>query len=255
METLLSLFPNADDLLTQSADSLAPVLLRIAASQRQSGGMFIPSAVTQVTVGTGMMAENQHVYPYHKQRQVEALLNETWEYLRRIGMILPAPDINGQHGWMVLSRDGEAAIRSADGFDRIRALQSFPKALLHPSIADDALAALQRGDLAAAVRDAFTMVEISVREAGGFTADDIGVDLMRRAFNAERGPLTDQSLPESERKGFEHLFAGAIAAFKNPHSHRRVTIEDQRVAQDQVLFASQLLRIVDTARERLRAAA
>ena len=203
------------------------MLLRIAAAQRQTGGMFVPSSVTQITVGTGMAMEYQHGYPHHKQRQVDAVLNETWEYLRRAGMILPAPDINGQHGWMVLSRDGEAAIESSDAFDRIRTVRSFPKALLHPAIADDAFAALQRGDLAAAVRDAFTMVEVSVREAGGFTHDAFGVDLMRQAFNSERGPLRHPSLPENERKGYEHLFAGAIAAFKNPHSHRRVSIQDQ----------------------------
>jgi hypothetical protein len=62
------------------------------------------------------------------------------------------------------------------------------------------------------------------------------------------------SLPESERKGLEHLFAGAIGAFKNPHSHRKVTIEDMRVALDQVLLASHLLRIVDAAKTRKKAA-
>jgi hypothetical protein len=38
------------------------------------------------------------------------------------------------------------AIKAPDGFDRIRALRSFPKELLHPSIAKDAWAALQRED-------------------------------------------------------------------------------------------------------------
>jgi Protein of unknown function (Hypoth_ymh) len=129
-------------------------------------------------------------------------VNEGWECLRRNAMILPAPDINGTNGWMVLSRDGEAALEAPDGFDRIRAMRSFPKALLHPSIAAEISAALQRGDVATAARDAFTMVEISVREAGAFTNDDFGVDLMRKAFNSGTGPLTDFSLPEGERKGY-----------------------------------------------------
>jgi uncharacterized protein (TIGR02391 family) len=169
-------------------------------------------------------------------------------------MILPAPDINGANGFMVLSRSGEAALEVPGGFDRIRALRSFPKTLLHPSIATNVSAALHRGDFATAVRDALTTVEITVREAGGFTQDDYGTDLMRKAFNSTTGPLTDMSLPESERKGFEHLFAGAIGAFKNPHSHRKVTIEDMRVALDQVLLASHLLRIVDAAKTRKKAA-
>jgi uncharacterized protein (TIGR02391 family) len=250
MDTLFSLFPSADDLLAQSPEDLAPTLLRLGAAQRQHNGMFWLPGVTQVTVGTGMAAEHQHAYPHHKQQQVDALVNESWECLRRDGMILPAPGINATFGQMVLSRDGEAALREPDGFDRIRALRSFPKALLHPAIAADVSAALGRGDFSTAVREAFTTVEIAVREVGGFTHDDYGADLMRRAFNSSNGPLTDKTLPENERKGYEHLFAGAIAAFKNPHSHRKLAIEDMRVALDQVLLASHLLRIVDTAKAR-----
>jgi uncharacterized protein (TIGR02391 family) len=252
METLYSLFPNADSLLQLSPEDLAPILLRLAADKRQQhNGMFWPPGVVEITVGYGMTAEKQHAYPPQKQRQVDALVNEAWECLRRDRMILPAPDINGQHGYMVLSRDGEAALQTPDGFDRIRAFREFPKSLLHPSIAAGAVAAIRRNDFAAAVRDAFTEVEIRVRAAGGFTAIDIGADLMRKAFNSNSGPLTDYSLPEPERKGYEHMFAGAIGALKNPHSHRRATINDVQVALDQVLLASYLLRIVDVAKARL----
>lgn len=40
----------------------------------------------------------------------------------------------------------------------------------------------------------------------------------------------------------------AIGAFKNPHSQRKVTINDLREAQRQVLEASHLLYIVDAAK-------
>jgi len=73
---------------------------------------------------------------------------------------------------------------------------------------------------------------------------------MRKAFHEQTGPLTDQSLPTAERESFAHLFAGAIGAYKNPHSHRKVTIDDLREAQRQVLQASQLLYIVDAAKAR-----
>jgi hypothetical protein len=70
-----------------------------------------------------MTAEGQHAYPHHKRHQVDAHVTETFELLRRMGMIHPAPDINGQNGWMVLSRDGEEGIKDENGFDRIRALR------------------------------------------------------------------------------------------------------------------------------------
>jgi uncharacterized protein (TIGR02391 family) len=248
MSKLHDLFPTADALLEQPPETLAPILLRIGAAERQSGGMFWPDSILQVTVGFGMNAEHQHAYPFHKQRQVEALVTETWELLRRNGLIVPASGMNGQNGWMILTRDGEAALSTPDGFDRIRALRSFPRELLHPGIAADAHAALQRGDFATAVREALTAVEVSVRDAGGFTHDDIGTDLMRKAFNEKTGPLTDQSLPKAEREALAHLFAGAIGAFKNPHSHRKVAIADLREAQRQVLLASHLLYIVDARR-------
>ncbi len=150
---------------------------------------------------------------------------------------------------MVLSTNGEKALEQPDGYEQLVDLRSFPKSLLHPRIADKAYAALQRADHETAVRDAFIDVEIYVREAAGLTHDDYGVDLMREAFNEEKGPLRDQSLPKAERKSLEHLFAGAIGAFKNPLSHRKVTTDFQEV-QRQVLLASHLLYLVDAAKAR-----
>ena len=37
-----------------------------------------------------------------------------------------------------------------------------------------------------------------------------GVDLMRKAFHADKGPLTNLSDPEREREALSHLFAGAM---------------------------------------------
>jgi hypothetical protein len=71
---------------------------------------------------------------------------------------------------------------------------------------------------------------------------------MRKAFDKSDGPLTDMSHPESEREALAHLFAGAIASYKNPHSHRTVVINDRREAQEQVMLATHLLRIVDARR-------
>jgi hypothetical protein len=64
-----------------------------------------------------------------------------------------------------------------------------------------------------------------------------------RSFHEQTGPLTDQSLPKAERESFAHLFAGAIGAYKNPHSHRKVTIDSLREAQCQVLQDLDLLPI------------
>jgi hypothetical protein len=56
-ETLLSLFPQANDLLAVGPEDLAPILLRLAAAH--GGGMFWPDAVAEIKIGSGMTTEQQ----------------------------------------------------------------------------------------------------------------------------------------------------------------------------------------------------
>lgn len=47
MDTLYSLFPDADGLLKLKPEDLAPILLKLALPRQQTAG-FIPASVTQV---------------------------------------------------------------------------------------------------------------------------------------------------------------------------------------------------------------
>jgi len=50
--------------------------------------------------------------------------------------------------------------------------------------------------------------------------------------------------PQGERQALSDLFAGAIGVYKNPHSHRQVSL-DAEDAVEMIMLASHLLKIVD----------
>jgi hypothetical protein len=68
---------------------------------------------------------------------------------------------------------------------------------------------------------------------------------MREAFAPERGKLTDLQSERAEQTARMEMFAGAVGSYKNPLSHRDVSLTDASEAVEIVLFANHLLRIVD----------
>jgi uncharacterized protein (TIGR02391 family) len=236
------LIPDADVLIHLAPEELAHALLQIATANLQNGQVHRDSVIS-IDPEPG----RERPYPPQQQRQVEIALVEALHWLEVNALLLPAPGINGQNGFRVFGRRGRELI-DRGRFDAFQRAAAFPKSLIHPAIADRVWISLARGELADAVFIAFRTVEEQVRLVGHFTAADVGVDLMRRAFHPENGPLTDRNQPLAEREALAHLFAGAIGSYKNPHSHRTVTINDHVEAQEMVMLASHLLRIIDSRR-------
>jgi uncharacterized protein (TIGR02391 family) len=127
---------------------------------------------------------------------------------------------------------------------------------LHPRLSD-ARAIFSLGTHDAAVLEAMKQVEERVRELSGLSG--FGVDLVNRAFNPGKatvppGPLTDPSpLDPQETRGTRDLFAGAVAAFRNPAAHRAIDYADPSEAAEVVLLADLLLRMLERVEQRLAA--
>ena len=120
-----------------------------------------------------------------------------------------------------------------------------PRELLHPVIVQGVWSDFTRGDYESAVFKAAKEVEAAVRKACGYGPEEYGVSMMRKAFDKDRGPLTDKSLPEAERQAMAHMFAGQIGFYKNSTGHRFVPIDNPVKAVGILMSASNLLGIVD----------
>jgi hypothetical protein len=240
MPTLLSIFPQSESLLALEPEELGGVILELTPGILQNG-MFSFGALTAPlfpAFGAG--------YPPGQSRAVELAIAEGLSWLVSQGLLVIDP---GQPApWYVPTRRSRT-LRNRVDVESFRKGRMLPIELLQPTLADKVWPQFLRGDQDVAVFQAFKEVEVAVRKTsnmkGAAYPDDlVGVPLMRKAFNPEKGPLRDDTLVFGERDAEMALFAGAIGHAKNPGSHRDVTLAPQEAAR-LIVFASHLLSIVE----------
>ncbi len=184
-------------------------------------------------------------YSQSRASEVRLALREAWAWLEGAALLIPDTAYSGPHEMKVLSRRAKSiAAESIDG--RRLPYRKIEKDWLNSRIRDNVWSLFIRGRYDTAVFEAMKSVEIAVREAGGFSDADYGIDMIARAFNEERGPLRDANAQPAERAALRSLFIGAFGSYKNPHSHRQVLLDDPDEAAEIILLANHLLRIIES---------
>lgn len=229
-QTLTELVNDQETLLSLDPEELAAFVLKDLIASENAGNTLI-----------------RHNYCLRFQSQsddVQKAIVEAWMWLEREGCLAPKPGLIVGNA-VFITRRGKRLAESEDTSEYKRS-GLLPKEFLHPVIAQKVWSSFIRGDYDTAVFQAFKQVEVGVRQAGSYGDSDIGVQLMRKAFNPDNGPLSDQTALPAERQALSDLFAGAIGSYKNPHSHRNVAVNDSNEAAEMIILASHLLKIVDS---------
>jgi uncharacterized protein (TIGR02391 family) len=240
---LFDLAPDAGVFLELPPPDVGHIALRLASARRRDNGLIHPTDFDQSV--DRQPGDERPTYPENQKGKIKRALEEGVAWLVNQGLLV-ADYGQKNNGWMRISRAGDKLLQDNNFTDYTRAA-AFPRAMLHPRIAEIVWGDLAAGNYDQAVFKAFREVEIAVREAGDFAPGLRAVNIMRLAFGPQ-GILADPDGVPSEVEALRDLFSGAIGSYKNPHSHRTVNIQEVAEAQEMIVLASHLFRIVETRR-------
>lgn len=247
-QTLFQIFPNPEDLLSLPPEVLASILVENIPDHRRREGHFL---LGDFTYGCLQQYGGQNAYPHKYDAPVTNAIAEALNWLTAQGLIMPDPGQPSQ--WLMLTRRGQSLKTRAD-VEAFRKAHILPRELLNPVFSERVWPLFLQGDYDTAVFRAFQEIEVKVRETCHYSDKLLGVDLMRKAFHEETGPLRNRAAVTAERQAERDLFVGSIGHAKNPSSHRNID-HDPSAAAQLIVFASYLLDIVERRSAEMAAAA
>lgn len=237
MSVIKAVFPDPENAIELEPEELAEPLLEALCRYEEERG-------------NNMMHRNNFINSGHLGDyagkyldQILKGMTEAWMWLEHAGLIAPKPE-QYNPDWRYITKRGQKFRKTRD-VHKFKAANLFPDKVFDSTLASKARSLFLRGDYDTAVFQAFKEVEVRVRKLSGASSGDLGIKLMRNAFDPDKGPLADQTQEKSEREAVAHLFAGAIGFFKNPSSHRDVDFDDPAEAAELIMLADLLIRIAE----------
>lgn len=234
LKPLKEIFPPPEEALQLPPEELAGFLLEYL--------KLLESEQRDISRYNVTMVASLQDYAGKSTDEMRRAVTAAWVWLEREGMIAPSPD-SPDGSWSFITRRGRS-LRSHQDFGAYRRGNLLPRENLDPELLQKVWPLFISGDYETALFSAFKLLEVRIREAAKLTPGDLGVDLARKAFNAETGPLMDKAAEKGEREALAHIMAGCLGFFKNPTSHRKVTLRPEETAEA-ILFANHLLRIIE----------
>ena len=127
----------------------------------------------------------------------------------------------------------------------------FDRMVTSPAIRSVSRRLFMDGHYTQAVEDAFKRLNNEVKVKSGLFELD-GDPLMRRAFSANSPVLQFNDLKtisqKDEQRGYMDLYAGAMAAIRNPRAHEHDLEDDPQIALELLTLANHLMTKLESAR-------
>src|SRR5258706_16177681 len=127
MDPLISSVISMEALLSLAPEELAGIILKFLNS--------LTPTVAKGLLNRDVIAGEYGVkgYPPEHRDQIGRAIMEAWVYLEREGLVAPRP--GDPHGWVFITRRGQA-IKNATDFETFRKASLLPKPILHPTIVE-----------------------------------------------------------------------------------------------------------------------
>jgi uncharacterized protein (TIGR02391 family) len=175
--------------------------------------------------------------------QVMQGLGEAWDWLESDGYIGKSPSPGGDFGgWRVIARKGQRLLQSNVDATSFSVAKILTAESLDPRLSSKVTSPFLRGEYESAVREAFVVVEATLRETSRTPSTTHGVRLIQGVFDENRGPL--RNISGARRDAMKQLCIGAFALYRNPAAHGNVTIQDPGEAARVIQLCDLLLRLL-----------